>query len=245
MRFSRALLPSAFTVLNMYCGYLALIQIMNDKFENACWLIVLAGVFDAIDGKVARRTHHASRMGVELDSLADILSFGLAPSVLIYRAYSREWIMVGALIAFVPIICAAYRLARYNLTGDVVRRRDVRGLSTPGAAVTLCSFVLFNLSVAHGVGTPKFVVPLVIVLSILMVSTVEYDRFPALTFRAGRRNNVKVLLAALSGVLILLFQGVVFFPLAISYILFGLVRWVFRHLHEEEEEETLVSYLSK
>ena len=245
MRLSGALLSSAFTFLNMFCGYLALIQIMNDKFEIASWLILLAGVFDAIDGKIARRSRKSSRLGLEIDSLADVISFGLAPSFLIYRGYSSEWIMVGALIAFVPIVSASIRLARYNLSSDAPPTRYFHGLSSPAAGIAIVSFVLFDLRLYGRFDSPKFVIPLVFVLSFLMLSSVEFDKFPLLTFREGGWNSFKLVGVVAGFTLLYFFKGLALFPIALTYLLVGFFGWIIRRVHEEQEEDSVVRHRSK
>ena len=112
------MVPSAFTVMNLMSGYLSVLATINGKFSMAAYLIIIATQFDALDGKVARKMNQPSNFGLEFDSMADIISFGLAPSVLIYKAFSGEWVVAGAIIAFMPLLFAGIRLAKFNIQSE-------------------------------------------------------------------------------------------------------------------------------
>ncbi|HEX2897585.1 MAG TPA: CDP-diacylglycerol--serine O-phosphatidyltransferase, partial [candidate division Zixibacteria bacterium] len=143
----REIFPGTFTMLNAVCGYISILLTLDGEILNACWFIMLAGFLDALDGKVARLSGVSSRFGIELDSLADFSSFGVAPAVLIYSLKLEAlgklgWIIISAIY----IMAAGYRLAKFNLYADTEEKREFVGLPVPGAALTIVSFVIFCYS---------------------------------------------------------------------------------------------------
>ena len=147
---SKVALPALFTVGNLLCGFLSLLYAVDGRFVPAAWLIIVAWFMDGFDGKVARLTHSASRFGVELDSLADLCSFGLAPTVLIlrYRLYAlRGW---GIALGFLFFACGAIRLARFNVQVEGFVKKNFCGLPIPAAAWAIASYTLFGEQVWGG-----------------------------------------------------------------------------------------------
>ena len=179
-RFRRGIyiLPNLFTTTNMFLGFYAIVSTINGKFETAAIAIIGAGVFDMLDGKIARATNTTSKFGIEYDSLADLLSFGMAPALLIYTWSLMHLGRIGWLAAFLYVVCGALRLARFNTqTGKVSSDRFV-GLPIPGGAGMAATTVWFS----YRVGIEETVNPFVILvmlysLSFLMVSTVKYHSF--------------------------------------------------------------------
>ena len=115
MRVRAGIVPSFFTMTNMFCGYFSVVQTTQDRFTQAAWLIVAAAVFDTIDGILARLTKTSSNFGIQYDSLADAISFGLAPSYLAYMVFFNGWGTTGLLISFLPLVFGSIRLARFNV----------------------------------------------------------------------------------------------------------------------------------
>lgn len=235
MKLIKVFLPSVFTIMNLFSGYLAIIQIMNDRYVIAAWLIVLAAVFDALDGKIARFSETSSLFGIEFDSLADIISFCLAPSILVYRVYAGDWIISGALLSFMPLLFGGIRLARFNI---IARRPFVKsfiGLPTTAGALCISSFLLFNYELTGNWGNSIAALPLIVILSLLMLSNVEYDKLPIISFNEGIINNIKLGFFFASFISVLIFKGLALFPVSASYIIFGVIRWAVRHARAEEE----------
>lgn len=142
------ILPSFFTIMGLFSGFYALIAAVQGRYELAAWAILAAAVFDMLDGRVARLLHAETAFGAELDSLCDMVSFGLAPALLVYM-----WALVGLgpelhklawLGAFFLVACAALRLARFNVQIGVQDKRYFQGLPTPGAALFIATAVLFH-----------------------------------------------------------------------------------------------------
>jgi CDP-diacylglycerol--serine O-phosphatidyltransferase len=136
-------IPSLFTVLNLFCGFMSLISAEAENFNQACLFIIYAGLFDAFDGVVARFTGTSSRFGVELDSLADVVSFGAAPSFLLYKAYFFQNDGFGIALASLIMIFGALRLARFNSQLVGFDKNYFNGIPVPIPAATVSSFFLF------------------------------------------------------------------------------------------------------
>ena len=144
MKNTKSVIPNLFTTLNIFCGFLALVSIYEDKIISACWLISLAAVFDVLDGQFARLTKTSSSFGIEFDSLADVVSFGTVPSILLYKIYFYNLGKLGIIISFLPLLFGCVRLARFNvLYGNKAKTKFV-GLPIPYSALSTVSFVIFN-----------------------------------------------------------------------------------------------------
>jgi CDP-diacylglycerol--serine O-phosphatidyltransferase len=226
-------LASLITAFSLYLGLLSIFLSMREKYDLAAFAILAAIVCDLLDGTVARITKSVSEFGKELDSLCDLVSFGVAPAVLIYHDYWREEQMAGSpegrtgsIIAIVFVILGALRLARYNVF-QAGQRESFTGLPIPAAGGTIASFVLFanywDINVAFWV-----LGPLTLALAGLMVSTVRYpkDRLKR-GFVVAPRNAFRML--ALSGIAIAVIHyaathspAIVLFPLFLTYVLFGI-----------------------
>ena len=180
MKITRAVVPSLFTILNAFCGFLSIVQTSQGNIHLAGWFILLAAIFDSLDGVMARITKSCSQFGVELDSLSDVVSFGVAPSFMVYAAYLHTLGTIGVLIAAMPLAMGAIRLARFNVQLVGFDKDYFNGLPIPMQAITLCAFLLEYY--VDGVGmTPvnaNALIYLVIVLSLLMVSRIKYRYAP-------------------------------------------------------------------
>jgi len=228
MKITRAVVPSLFTTLNIFCGFLSLLSVSQGRFQTAAWFIILAAIFDSLDGVMARITRSSSQFGVELDSLADVVSFGAAPSFMVYQAYLYTLGNWGIMIAALPVVFGAIRLARFNVQLVGFDKDYFNGLPIPMQAITICAFILqyygdgFGLSGWSGFGLTI----LVIVLSFLMVSHVKYDTLPKLSKRQIKAHPWKVVGLVIGMLIIVFSKGILLFHLLALYILFGLVRFV-------------------
>ncbi len=232
----RMLAPGVFTVLNLFLGFSAVILAANHDFKNnfvlASWLILLAAIFDAFDGKIARATKSYSEFGEELDSLADIISFGMAPAFLIYQVHFYKMGPVGMIISFFPLVFGAIRLARFNITLSGTEKQDFKGLPIPAAAATLASFILFNdhfwPNTLPELQLASLMLPLVIILSLLMVTTIEFYAMPRFSFSQGRKNSILLIILIICFLLLIFFREKFLFPIAISYILNAAVQGIMK-----------------
>ena len=169
------LLPNLITAGSLFAGFYVIIASTDGHFVRAAWFILLSAILDGLDGKVARMTGTTSKFGMELDSLADVIAFGVAPGVLMYTWALKPFGKLGWLAAFLYVVCGALRLARFNVQVSTVESKRFVGLPIPAAAciVSTCVLLFFELG---GTGTIKkvSVVLLVILLAYLMVSNVKY-----------------------------------------------------------------------
>ena len=222
------ILPNLFTTMNLFCGFYAVIASINNNFLMAAIAIIIAGVFDLLDGKIARATRTTSKFGVEYDSLADLVSFGLAPGLLIYLWALRPLGRIGWLAAFLFMVCGALRLARFNAQVGRVSSDFFTGLPIPAAAgmctATVLLFYKLNLAVdAHRM----LILIMLYVLGFLMVSNIRYRSFK----KAGlfSRTNFNYLVAA---ILVLIFiaaqPSITLFIIGLMYVSSGPISAVLR-----------------
>jgi CDP-diacylglycerol---serine O-phosphatidyltransferase len=176
------LLPSLFTVGNMFCGYACIVYAMRGEFEMAAPFIGIAFILDSLDGRIARMTNTTSAFGVELDSLADVISFGLAPALLTFAWGLSELGKVGWAVGFVYVSAAAMRLARFNIQSAAqLDKRFWVGMPSPAAAGVLASTVYawpYPLSYQQGIAA----LAVVLIPAVLMVSTVRFRSFKTINF---------------------------------------------------------------
>jgi len=222
----RGVIPGVFTMGNFFCGFASILtSVRGGKSTEAAWMIVFAAFFDFLDGLAARLSGSSSRFGVELDSLADIVSFGVAPAVLLYSFKMIEFGSWGWLPGFVFITTAAFRLARFNLTAKIESKSNFIGMPVPAAAVTLASFVIFCEAIWGELRLIRFLSIMVIMFSALMVSTIEYDSMPGFDL-SNKRNRIKILILVIAGLAVLVRTRVVLFPIMGLYTLSGVVKLV-------------------
>jgi len=250
MKITRAVVPSLFTTLNIFCGLLSIINAHQNKIEMAAWFIILAAIFDSLDGVMARITRSSSQFGVELDSLADVVSFGAAPSFLVYQIYLSTLGSWGVLVSSMPLIFGAIRLARFNVQLVGFDKSHFTGLPIPTQAITLCAYVLQNYTIGFGLsGWPRdLLAPLVIVLSLLMVSRVKYDTLPKFTRKDLRAHPWKAVGIVLGGLIVIFSKGEYLFAVLAVFVFWGVVRstvkWIKGYSEtgeKESEEETEIS----
>jgi CDP-diacylglycerol--serine O-phosphatidyltransferase len=214
----------------MFCGFYSIIAAFNNRFTLAAWMIFFAAFFDAMDGKIARFTKSSSKFGIEYDSLADIISFGLAPSFLMFVIYFKDFpIIFGVLVSFLPLLFGSIRLARFNTQLKGFEKDYFIGLPIPAAALTLSSFVIFSEYYYDiPIKYPKVMLTFIFLVSLLMVSTVRYETMPKLNFKGPALNKIKFILIIIGCFLLLVFPQTVLFPFMIIYILSGLIIWIIR-----------------
>jgi CDP-diacylglycerol---serine O-phosphatidyltransferase len=230
LRITRSVIPNLFTATNMFCGFLSIIEAGNGNYISAAWLIIIAALFDALDGLVARVTNSSSELGVELDSLADIVSFGAAPSFLLYSTYFYQFNTVGIILSSLPLIAGGFRLARFNLQLVGFEKSFFLGLPIPTSALTITTFVLAFYNNGFTQLYSDVVIPLVVILSYLMVSNIRYETLPKFSLKGIMEKpfHFAYLLAFIILVLILYKKGM-FYGL-ILMIVIGIFRHIFYFL---------------
>ena len=237
MRSSRVragLVPSFFTMANMFCGYYSIILAANHQFIPAAWFIVAAGILDTLDGKLARLTKTASPFGVQYDSLADVISFGAAPAALSYFVYFYHWGTIGLLISFIPLVFGSLRLARFNVRLKGFDREFFEGLPIPAAAITISTFVIFTFHYWQNLRWIKVFLFIILLVSILMITNIRYEKMPNFSLHTSRGNRIKILIVVVGTLLIFFFPQESFFPIAIIYVFSGITRALLKLLSDEE-----------
>ena len=235
-RLKRSFIPNVATIFNMFLGFMAITLILNGEPIKAGWVMMVGCLFDIIDGKLARLLGLSSRFGTEFDSLADTISFCAVPSILIYSVYVEGLpYLLGAVISFMPLLFGTIRLARFNIDTGENPKPYFTGLTTPLAAITIISFMLFNYQSYGDMGDPRLALVLVAILSFLMISPVRFSKFPLLSFRKGRSNNMRLVGLIIILLSIIFFRGLVLFPLMAIYIFWSITQWLLDHDRFEEE----------
>ncbi|MDR3316833.1 MAG: phosphatidylcholine/phosphatidylserine synthase [Puniceicoccales bacterium] len=252
-------LPNLFTAGNLFFGFLAILRFIQakygslvghspvDYYTQGAWLVVLAAAFDLLDGRIARSSGRTSLFGAEFDSLADLVSFGMAPALLVfflilspstgnYPDYVDSlFVRIGWLVGFVYLLCCAGRLARFNvLTLPILprkekhcTRRDSVGLPVPAAAGLIVAIAVILVRAEVSPAVAVLLLPLMLLLSFLMVSTIRFPVFKHITwnFRTGFFSFLGVvILCALLLFCSVYAIAIVFF----SYLFYGLIRCYFR-----------------
>lgn len=224
----KIVVPSFFTLMNLFCGFVSLILVADGNLILGGWLIALAGLFDALDGVMARLANATSEFGIELDSICDIVSFGVAPGFLIYHYGLNELALFGIILSALPPLCGAVRLARFNVDAKYGHFEDFRGLPIPVQAIMLAAFVLTFINspelFAHmQFGVATVLIPIVILLSFLMVSTIPFDKLPRFDRASFKNKKGKFIQFLVYLALIILFQEYGLMFVFSVYILKGLL----------------------
>jgi CDP-diacylglycerol---serine O-phosphatidyltransferase len=216
----QVILSAGITLIGMFCGYLSVSFTLKGAFITAAWFIVAGGVLDALDGPIARVLRGTSEFGGELDSFADLICFGLAPSLLIYRVYFSQWGVVGLVLSFLPTMVCALRLTRYNLAPTDDNPGYKLGFTSTANGLLLASFVIFSRDFSGSYGFPAIAAALVLVSCGLMVSTIPYMTVGK--FMAGgvwRTPQGALVLPIVLAVV--LFPAKAFFPAMVAMMLQG------------------------
>ncbi len=257
-------LASLFTTISLYLGITSIFASIGFEFDKAAYFILLAIIFDSLDGTIARLTHSISEFGKQYDSLSDLVTFGVAPGILMFMVYlplpleglhlpipsEAESIIgkTGSYMAIIYIICAALRLARFN-TYEVEKRDYFRGLPSPAAGGTLASFVLFldyfepRLEL-HTLGPLAFYAlgPVTVILALLMVSSVRYPKDKLKYFIFAPKSAFLTLAIAAFIIAIIHYAmttsiAIVLFPIMLTYVGFGLGDTLYQYLSTTTNKE--------
>jgi len=220
--------PNLFTTANLFSGFFGIVNSINGNFELAAIAVFASCVFDILDGKVARLTGGTSRFGVEYDSLADLVAFGVGPGLLMYLMALKPYGRIGWLAAFVFMACGALRLARFNVQVETTSKKYFVGLPIPGGASMIAASVLFishwNVAVAGSLISPALLV-MTFVLGFCMISTMPYNSFKDVEFIMARPSFVMFGVVVLVAIIAVDPAFMLFFLLAL-YTVSGPVRWI-------------------
>jgi CDP-diacylglycerol--serine O-phosphatidyltransferase len=235
------LLPNLITTASLFAGFYAIVAAMDGRFVAAAWAIFVALILDGLDGRIARMTHSTSSFGVQYDSLADLVSFGVAPALLVYLWALKPFKQFGWVAAFLFVVCGALRLARFNVQTGSIDPRYFNGLPIPAAAMVIATCIAFYYQI--GAWAPEkhhLILVMIYGLSFLMVSNIRYFSFKKVEL--FKRHPFQTLVAA-----VLLFVAVAAapelmgFPLMCAYVTSGAIStYLYYHrprLPERPEEE--------
>lgn len=225
------LLPSAFTIGNMLLGFYAIVLGIrgSGSFQRAALVVFVAGLLDGLDGRIARLTGTDSAFGREYDSLADLLTFGLAPALLTYTWGLRDLGRIGWLVPLFYVVCCATRLARFNVQIRVLDGRFFVGLPAPAAAGAICSLLFFAPDPTWRPWLMGLMVVSLIAIGMLMVSTFRYHSFKEIDLR--QRWSYRALLPIAAVILVAAFHPPAFFlAVAVVYTLSAPVSWTWGRL---------------
>ncbi len=241
MRKGIYILPNLITLSSMFSGFYSVIASLNSDFERAAWAILIASIFDVLDGWVARMTHTATRFGIEMDSLADVISFGVAPGVLVYTWTLSSFGKVGWLGSFFLVACAALRLARFNVQMGSTEKKHFTGLPTPASALVIATTVLAYEEIiqilekiklerlAEVVGKDYWVLAMTFLLAGLMVSNITYHSLKEANLKERRPFGILVIIAAFLAV-VAYHPALVLFLVSLSYVAVGIAEALFKLL---------------
>jgi len=216
------ILPNLFTSANFFCGILSILLSIKGDFYHASWAIMSAMLFDFLDGQVARLSKATSKFGLEYDSLSDVVSFGIAPMVMIYMLSLQDLRRIGVAIAFIYSVSCALRLARFNVNAQSTVKKDFTGLPTPAASGLIAAIII--LSSEYPLIELKIMLPIIMLfLAFLMVSNIKYPALSSFNLKKGKPFLYLAAIVLATSVIIFhteLFLFVVFF----GYVSYGVVR---------------------
>jgi CDP-diacylglycerol--serine O-phosphatidyltransferase len=233
------LLPSTLTLCGMFCGFFAIMSAINGNFLHAAWAIILANIFDGLDGWIARLTNTSTRFGIELDSLSDLVAFGVAPSIMMYKWSLAPFGRLGWAAAFLFVACGALRLARFNVQTGTPGSKAFKGMPIPGAATILSSIVIFYYVYWEGVPEKNVIFPLMtIFLALLMVSTLRFHGLKEIDFKEKKPFWVLIVFVLFLFVL-LTHSSEAMFVFAMAYLVWGIIENIvlFARKRKQKREE--------
>jgi CDP-diacylglycerol--serine O-phosphatidyltransferase len=225
----------------MFAGFYSVVASFNANYEVAAWAILIASIFDALDGWVARITHTSTRFGIEMDSLADVISFGVAPGILAYTWTLSSFGRIGWLGSFFLVACAALRLARFNVQMGSTEKKHFTGLPTPASALVIATTVLAYADIVEfldrlkiawltdAVSKDYWVLALTFILAGLMVSNITYHSLKEANLKERRPFGILVIIAAFLAV-VAYHPALVLFLVSISYVIIGVAEALYKLL---------------
>jgi len=223
MRKGVYILPGVLTLCGMFCGFFAIVASFKGNYLYAAWAIMIANIFDGLDGWVARLTQTTTRFGIELDSLSDLVAFGVAPALLVYKWALIPFGRVGWAAAFLFVVCGALRLARYNVQMGSTESKAFTGIPIPGAATVVAALVLFYYEIWETVPDKNyFILFLTVFLSVLMVSTLRFHSAKELNLRKRKPFSILVAIVVIF-MLIVVHPPVALFIFAMVYLVGGII----------------------
>ncbi len=223
MRKGIYILPNTLTLCGMFLGFYSILATLKGNYIHAAWAIMIAIIFDGLDGWVARLTHSTTRFGIELDSLSDLVAFGIAPAVMLYKWSLIPFGRVGWAAAFLFVACGALRLARYNVQMGSTESKAFTGMPIPGAAAIVATLVIFYHEMWETVPVKSyFILVFTFFLAVLMVSTLRFHGAKELDF--SKRKPFWILVAIVMVLaIIIIHPEIALFVFAMIYLIGGII----------------------
>lgn len=249
MRKGIYLLPNLLTLSSMFLGFYSIVGSFNSEYELAAWAMMAAAIFDVLDGWVARITHTTTRFGIEIDSLSDVISFGVAPGVLAYTWTLQSFGRLGWLGSFFLVACAALRLARFNVQMGSTEKKHFTGLPTPASALVIATTVLAYEEIiqilehlglvgfANLVRLDYWVLALTFLLAGLMVSNITYHSLKEANLKQRRPFGILVGVAAFLAI-VAYRPSIVLFLVSITYMAVGILEALYKLLRKPGQAST-------
>ncbi len=228
------ILPNMLTLVGMLFGFLSIIATLKGNYIFSAWAIIIANIFDGLDGFVARLTGSSSRFGIELDSLSDLIAFGAAPSILLYKWTLSDFGRVGVGLTFLFLACGALRLARFNIQTTTSEIKSFTGMPIPAAAMIVASLVLFHYEF-HDYPPEKnyFILILTPILSLFMVSTLRFHGLKELNFRS-RKPQLILMAFIIILIVVLIHPPIILFTFAIGYLVTGIIENIYLFIKKKK-----------
>ena len=235
-RITPSVIPNLFTAMNMFSGFFSIISASQGNYTYAGWLIIIAAIFDTLDGFMARLTKSSSELGVELDSLSDVVSFGAAPSFLLYVTYFNQFNSFGIILSSLPLIAGGFRLARFNVQLVGFDKSYFTGLPIPSSALTIVCFMLSFYNNGYPEPLNQIIIPMILVLSFLMISKVKYDTIPKFSISSIKKYPFLYLAYFIALIILILYTVKGLFFIFVFMIAFGIFRQIFKYFSNKKPE---------
>jgi len=239
------------TFANLFAGFTAIIHISMNEFESAALFILMASIFDALDGFAARLVNATSQFGVELDSLCDAVSFGVAPAFMLYQVHFYQYGEIGILLASLPALAGVARLASFNVTINGFDDKEYfKGLPIPAAALSILSYIIFYHLQDNFLNEYKDIALIIVTLliSFVMITKIKFDNLPRPNKNQLKSRPLFLVFTVIAISLTILSKGKLIFPLMLFYISWGILRYIYEYftipedidddLEDSDEKET-------
>lgn len=229
-RITKSLVPNLLTLVNLFSGFAAIVYASQNHFERAALFILIAAIFDMLDGFTARLINAASEFGAELDSLCDVVSFGVAPSFILYQSYFYQFNELGILLSSFPALAGASRLARFNAQlNSLEDKKYFTGLPIPSGALTILSYLIFfhNGILLTEELQSVMIFAVTIITSLVMVSTIKFNNLPRPNKQYFKENPAFSILSIIGIIASIVTSGQAVFIVMMAYIIFSTIRHIF------------------
>ena len=230
-RVTRSFVPNLLTTANLFSGFASIVYASMMDYERAAFFILLGAIFDMMDGLTARMINAASEFGGELDSLCDVVTFGIAPSYLLFQIYFNQFDELGIFISALPAIMGALRLARFNVQlSSFEDKKYFVGFPIPSSALTICSYLIFyHLDSSIQNGSKDFLIFFVTIsTSIAMISTIKYRNIPRPSLRNIKQRPVLHIGFILMVLGVIVSKGFLLFPFMLAYLVISAILHIYK-----------------